>query len=438
MKPTFSHLNFNGTDIWTMSPFLTLMVGILVLILCAAFCRKESFQRGWIISFITLGIALGTLFVASESQNLCLNHWLRCDSYAHVFSYFILCIGISVIVLTISDFTNEFYAFLLAGVFGLLLVAQAADFLTLFLGIETLSLSSYILCAYLKENRLAMESGIKYFLTGSVAAAFFLYGVALIYGATGTTQLSALRVNIESHSPNFYLLWGGLAFISVGLCFKAAIFPFHFYASDVYEGASNPVAAFITLGAKAGAFMALAEVFILFAPSPHPLFIQGIVFLSLITLIYANGVMIQQTRIRRFIAYSGISHAGFMLILIAVGTLEALSALESYVIMYASATWGVFACLNRHINDIADLQGLFYKYPLRANVLTVCLLTLAGIPPTWGFFAKFYIFKVAFESGFTLWVIVSLLTTLFSLFAYMRLISMLFTQKQKNITQEIG
>jgi NADH-quinone oxidoreductase subunit N len=339
----------------------------------------------------------------------------------------------------------EYYFLLLAALFGLLLISAAADFLTLFVGLETLSLALYVLCSYVKKWKLAEESSVKYFLLGSLAAAILLYGIAMIYGATGTTNFSGLSNAFTSANDlqTKALFFGGVALITVGLIFKAAVVPFHIWAPDVYDGAPTPVTAFMAVATKAGAFAALIRIFLLNLPLFDSRWNSAIAALSAITLIYANFVAIRQKYLRRFFAYSGISHAGFLLIPIAIGVSSAINALLFYLVVYAMATLGAFAIimfLDRRSEGvmIADLRGLFYRSPGLCIALALCLLTLAGIPPTAGFFAKFYLFKLAFEAHYFWLLAIALATTILSAFYYAYIISVMLSKAEEPQEKKIN
>lgn len=430
-----------SVDFAALSPLIILLVGALILLLLEAFAEKAAKKISSFVTCITLILALFAAIIAPASDHLLLTPWLRFDSTARFFSILFLSIGLATTLLTLSFFQRfnashgEYYFLQLSALFGLILIGAAADFLTLFLGLETLSLALYVLCSYMKKWEFSGEAAIKYFVMGSIAAAFLLYGIALIYGAVGTTQFDGLldAYRALAIGSNQMLFFGGIALVTLGLAFKAAIVPFHVWAPDVYDGAPNPVTAFMAVGTKAGAFAAFARIFLLTLPGFDPLWNEGVAWLVIASMIYANIVALRQVQLRRLFAYSGISHAGFLLIPIVAGTAEALPALEFYLVVYALATVGSFAVLailDWRPNGVLfkDLQGLFYRSPYLAAIFTLCLLTLAGIPPTAGFFAKFYVFKVAFQAGYYPLVIVGLLTTILSVFYYSRLISIMFSE----------
>lgn len=434
------------TDFIALSPLLIVLAAALFLLFVEAFCSYFS-KFSPLISLLFLSVALLFTYLAPASDSPLLTPWVKFDSLVKFFTYFFLSIGIGSTLLSWAFFDKfsasrgEYFFLLMSALFGLLLIGVSADFLTLFLGIETLSISLYILCGYIKRWESSQEASLKYFFMGAIAAAFLLYGIALIYGATGTTSFNGLleKATHLTNTSDKALFLGGIALVTLGLCFEAAIVPFHVWAPDVYDGAPTPVTAFMAVGTKVGAFAAFMRVFMDALPNFNPLWNEAIAFLAFPTVIYANIVAIRQTQVRRFFAYSGISHAGFMLIPLAAGTPEATTALKFYLVIYALATLGAFAAMafidkEKEGPLLEDLKGLFYRSPLVAATLSLSLLTLAAIPPTPGFIAKFYLFKVAFDAGYYSLVIVGLLTTVLSAYYYLRLISLLFAKGTKEKT----
>ncbi|MBA3722212.1 MAG: NADH-quinone oxidoreductase subunit N [Parachlamydiaceae bacterium] len=431
-------------DIAALSPLLILLGGALSVLLLETFAGIQAKKYSFYLTLIFFLIALHAAFLAPTSENTLLTPWLRFDSIARFFTVFFIAIGICSTLLASAFFRRfeathgEYYFLLFSSVFGLVLIGYSADFLTLFLGIETLSISLYILCGYMKKWNVSHEAAIKYFFIGAIGAAFLLYGIALVYGAVGTTRFEGLLnayQNISNASDNNLFL-GGIALITLGLAFKAAIVPFHVWAPDVYDGAPTPVTAFMAVGTKVGAFAAFVRVFLIALPGFNPLWNQCMALLAFPTLIFANFVALRQKQLRRFFAYSGISHSGYLLILLAVGTAEAIPAIIFYLVIYAFATLGAFAVIATIDNRsegvmIKDLQGLFQRKPLLAAVLALCLLTLAGIPPTAGFFAKFYVFKLGYQAGYHALVILALLTTILSAFYYLRIVATMFVSSNE-------
>lgn len=443
-------LELKAADFIALSPLFIILIGSLILLLIESFAPIVAKKCAAGLTLIILILALYGNWAAAESTNILLTPWLRFDTLGKFFTTFFILIGFSTTLLSTSFFRKfeashgEYYFLLLSALFGLILIGSSADFLTLFLGIEILSVSLYILCGYMKKWNRSQESSIKYFLMGSLAAAFLLYGIAMIYGSVGTTQFESLLHAYQNLSQPIetILFLSGIALITLALFFEATLVPAQFWAPDVYEGSPTPITSFMAVGTKLGAFAAFVRIFFEALPEFNPDWNHLVAWLIYPTLIYANLLALKQTQIRRFFAYSGISHAAFLLIPVVVGTPLALTSLLFYLVIYAFSTIGAFAVISIIDFDqkgpfIDDLRGLLYKSPLAASILTLCLLTLAGIPPTIGFFAKFYIFQIAFENGYHGLVIVSLLTSILAAYYYLRIIGVMFIQSsdlpEKNV-----
>lgn len=434
-------LSFN--DILALGPLLWLTFGALMLLLVTTFSNNNDSKLAAPITLATIAIAFIANAFAPASSNPLLTSWLQFDQLARFFTYFFLVIGFASTLLAMPFFQLrensgwklphcEYFFLLLIALLGLMLISSAADFLILFIGLETLSIALYIACNYLKRQSYSQEAAIKYFLIGSLAAAFLLYGIALLYGAMGSTNFGDFhKVYATLATPTAKaLFFAGIAGVTIGIAFKIAVVPLHSWAPDVYSGAPTPVTAFMSVGTKVGAFAALVRLFMVPIPEVSEIWGQAIALLAYPTLIYANFVAMQQTQLRRFFAYSGIAHSGFLLIPLAVNTPEATNALLFYLVVYAFATMGCFVILALFDQKpegatLKDLRGLFRQSPFLASLFALCLLTLAGIPPTVGFFAKFFVFKLAFQAGYYGLVGVGLLTTILSAFYYLRMVAIM-------------
>lgn len=432
-------------DYAALSPLLILLFGALLLIFIESFAAAFASRFSALLTAITLLAAFGAEIYAPASQNPLLTRWIVSDSIAHFFTLFFIATTLAVTLLSESFFQRfkvsqgEYYFLLLSSTLGLILIAIANDFLTLFIGLETLSLSLYVLCCYMKKWDNAAEGALKYFLLGAISAGFLLYGIALIYGAVGTTQFSGLMKN---YTPHEVLFISGIAFVTLGLAFKAALVPFHAWAPDVYESSPTPITAFMAVGTKAGAFAAFIRIFMVALPHFDPQWYQAMTLLAILSMVYSNFVAMKQVQLRRFFAYSGISHAGFLLIPIIANTTDALNALLFYLSVYAVATLGAFAILS-YLDEtkegvtLNDLKGLFRRSPFLAVTFALCLLTLAGIPPTAGFFAKFFLFKVAYEAQLFVLLFVGLFTAVLAGYYYLRIIALMFSEYPALITPPI-
>lgn len=435
-------IDLNSADLIALSPLLILIFAAFAVILLETFSQRLSRLLSFPLTLIGFAAALLAALAAPSSDSPLLTPWIRFDAIAFMFNIFFLVIGFSVALLSATFFKHyhttrgEYYFLLLSSVFGLLLIGSAADFLTLFLGLETLSISLYVMCGYTKRWNISREAAMKYFFLGSLSAAFLLYGIALIYGAVGSTRFDELLGSFHklSNTSEYALFYFGISLVTLGLAFKAAVVPFHTWAPDVYDGSPTPVTALMAVGTKAGAFAAFIRLFLEALPQFDLLWNQGIAILAYPTLIYANITAIRQMQLRRFFAYSGISHSGFLLLALVAGSSESLAAIQFYLIVYALSTlcaFGVIALLDRKKEGvlISDLNGLFWRDPVLASIFTISFLTLAGIPPTAGFFAKFYLFKLAFQAGYISLVIVALLTAVVGAFYYTRIIAMMFKKQ---------
>lgn len=429
-------LNLN--DLYSLSPLLILFCGSMLILLLESFFPQLAKKSGLLITLAIFLIAGFAAVYAESSQNPLLTPWIRFDALAKFFTLLFISIGSFVILLS-QRFHGEYFFLLLSSTVGLLLIGSAADFLTLFLGIEALSIPLYILCGFIKKREISHESAVKYFLTGALATAFLVYGIALIYGAVGTTKFELIASKFKglNSSQDEMLFYAGIACISLALFFKAAIVPFHQWAPDVYSGAPTSVTAFMAVATKVGAFAALTTVFFLAVPKFDLRLNEIISWLAVLTLIYANFVALKQTQMRRFFAYSGIAQAGFLLIPFAVGTEDAKDALLFYLVIYSLATLGCFTVLSilderQEGTRLQDLRGLYKRSPSLCIFFSLCLLTLAGIPPTAGFLAKFLILKEAFDAGYIILVAVALLTSILSITYYIRPIALMLQEPQEN------
>jgi NADH-quinone oxidoreductase subunit N len=322
----------------------------------------------------------------------------------------------------------------------MMLMAQAADLIIVFLALEMLSIPLYVLSAFARPNTDSEEAGMKYFLLGAFSTGFVVYGIALVFGATGSTSLSAIGSAASSATPNVLLLTIGSALILVGLSFKVAVVPFHMWTPDVYQGAPSSVTAFMAAGAKIAGFAALLRVFALAFPSLAGNLTPIFAVLSALTMIVGNVIAIAQTNIKRLLAYSSIAHAGYILMAFApYGQSKVVSTSVAaglfYLVSYALTnfgTWAVVIALEKSEGkglEISDYAGLGRKYPALAAAMTVFMLSLTGIPPTLGFVGKFYLFRAAIQGQFYLLAVIGVLTSLISAYYYLRVVVTMYMRE---------
>ncbi|MGH7264315.1 MAG: NADH-quinone oxidoreductase subunit N [Candidatus Rokuibacteriota bacterium] len=342
--------------------------------------------------------------------------------------------------------TGEYYVLVLFAALGMMLMAAALDLLIVFLGLELMSLSLYVLAGFFRTRATGNESAMKYFLLGAFASGFFVYGIALLYGATGTTNLEGLGVALgapgAAHDP---LVLAGLALLLVGFGFKTSAVPFHQWAPDVYEGAPTAVAALIATGAKAAAVAALLRVLVAMR-ALQPDWATLLWVLAVLTMTVGNVVALVQGNLKRMLAYSSIAHVGYMLVGIVAGSGAGSAAVLYYLLVYSLATVGAFGVIlllerrgasepggpSAEVTEAVEIDaygGLAARHPVLALVLTVCLLSLIGMPPTAGFVGKFYLFSAAVQGGFVWLAILAVLNSVVAAYYYLRLIVYMYMRE---------
>jgi NADH-quinone oxidoreductase subunit N len=323
---------------------------------------------------------------------------------------------------------GEYYFLVLVATAGAMLMAASRDLIMLFLSLEILSIPLYILAAFARPSIRSQEAGIKYFLLGTFSSGFFLYGVALLYGVAGTTRLPEIAAAAAAH-PSVVAPAAGVGLLVIGLGFKAALVPFHTWAPDVYEGAPFPAAAFMSIVAKIGAFVALVRVFPVTFEALAGQWTLILSVLAAVTMVVGNLAALVQTNYKRLLAYSSIAHAGYLLVGVATGTPAAISAVAAYLAVYAAMGTGAFAvaiALDRggaEADRIEDYTGLATRSPLLAVATGLFMVSLAGLPPTGGFVAKVGVFLAAVESGTPSGLalaLIGVLTSVISVYYYLR------------------
>ncbi len=330
---------------------------------------------------------------------------------------------------------GEYHALVLFATVGMNLMAASNELIMIFLGLETLSISCYILLGVRRNYSKSNESALKYFLLGSFSSAFLLYGIALTYGATKTTHLELIARQILTGSVDMRLIFAALALMFIGFGFKVAAAPFHVWTPDVYEGAPTPVTAFMSVGPKAAGFAIFLRVFLVGLPATYEKWFAIVYFSAILTMTLGNLAAIVQSNIKRLLAYSSIAHAGYILVAFATGKENGVAAILFYTLVYALMNIGAFAVValigregERKLN-IEDYAGLGFKQPYLAGSLSVFLLSLAGIPLTAGFAGKFFIFRAAIESDLVWLTIIGVLNSAISVYYYLRVIVIMYMKE---------
>jgi NADH-quinone oxidoreductase subunit N len=354
------------------------------------------------------------------------------NDYISFYFKIIFCLGTLLTIFVSANYVKaeikcigEYYILLFIATFGMMVMATAADLITVFLGLEVMSVSLFVLAGIHQDRPRSREASMKYFLLGAFASAFFIYGVALLFGAYGTTNLIEMsrRINVGSNYSQI-LSSVGLVLILVGLGFKVGLAPFHTWIPDVYEGSMAPVTAFMSAGPKAAAFAALFRIFSIFSPVISDNFTTILWILAAVTMTWGNILAIAQKNIKRMLAYSSIAHAGYVMIAMVAGGQAGMSAGIFYLLAYTLMNIGAFAIVvlfagkGEKLERIGDYAGFGIKYPLMGIAMTVFMLSLAGIPSTAGFMGKYKIFVAAIDSGFVWLAVLGVINSLISVWYY--------------------
>jgi NADH-quinone oxidoreductase subunit N len=432
-----------ATDLLPLLPFLIVIGWACILVLLDLFIPKD---RKWLTALLAaiglIGALIPNSLNFSKSADT-LSGMIIQDSFSSFLQLIFLLVGLMGIVLA-YDYVKrreiergEYYILLLFSVGGMMLMALAGDLIVVFLAIELLSIPLYVLSSFASPQEESEEAGIKYFLLGAFASSFVVYGIALVYGATQTTQFAEIVNNAQAGQTDPGLLILGAALILVGLGFKVAAVPFHMWTPDVYHGAPSSVTAFMSVGAKAGGFAALLRVFIVAFPSVADSWAPLIMWVAALTMTWGNVAAIAQVNIKRMLAYSSIAHAGYILMVLPAAANaqvapDAVSGALFYILAYAVSNlgaWGVVMAMEKANGDglaIEDYAGLGTKNPGLALAMAIFMFSLIGIPPTAGFMGKFYIFRAVIDADLIWLAIVGVVTSLISAYYYLRVVIVMY------------
>ena len=424
-------------DFLCLTPFLIIAIAPVVIMVVVSVLRNYKVVYGF--SVLSLLAAFGSIFFVLPSIPHTIEPLLILDVYSMFFLGIIIISALLVTFLSydyikqLEGVREEYFIIIFTSTLGASLLAVANHFVIFFLGIETLSISLYILIAFQRSKSNSIEAGIKYLILASVSSAFLLFGMALIYTAIGSMQFGDIVAALTGHDPLSLLVRSGFGMMMVGVGFKLALVPFHMWTPDVYQGAPAPVSAFIATVSK-GAVMAILIrfFFIIKGFNNHYLFIvvSGI---SILSMFLGNILALRQKNIKRLLGYSSIANMGYLIIILLTGSNKGIQASIFYLIAYFFTTigaFGVIALLSTNeyeAEKIEDFKGLFWKRPFIALVFTLSLLSLAGIPVTAGFIAKFYVILEGMKAGLIVLIISMIINSVIGLYYYLRIITMLFS-----------
>ena len=339
---------------------------------------------------------------------------------------------------------GAFYSLYLLAIIGMMLMGTATNLIVLFIALEIFSLALYILSGFYRDSPRSIEAAMKYFLLGAFASTFFVYGSALLYGAGGSAHYARIHETLATGGGNPSLVFPGIALLLVGFGFKVSLVPFHMWTPDVYQGAPTPVTAFMSVGTKAAAFAGFFRLMMSALPFYHDQWATPLAVLAVLTMTVGNLTALRQSSVKRMLAYSGIAHAGNILIALVAGTATASSAAAFYLFAYAFMNIGAFAvivALEKQAGDDNDLEqrrlaGAADRFPGLAAAMAIFMLSLSGIPPLAGFFGKFLVFKAAVEAGWTWLVVIGVLNSAISAYYYLRIVVAMYFQQAGEIGDE--
>lgn len=433
-------------------PEIVIMVFALIILLLQSFLPIKS--KGYFAYVCFTGILLASVlviylpsafdmqFVESSFSGM----WVV-DNYSRFFKLiFLLGSGLTTLI-SVNYVANEkiqhgeFFSLILFATLGMMIMASGADLVVIFLGLELMSISLYVLCGCTRNRTISNESALKYFLLGSFATGFLLYGIALLYGATGTTSLKGLSEIVSKTGSQGHIEIMGMALLVIGFGFKIASVPFHMWTPDVYQGAPSPITAFMSAGPKAAAFAAFARVFVMALPSLQGEWVGLVWILAVLTMTVGNIIALVQENIKRMLAYSSIAHTGYILVaFLSAGELGIASILY-YLLAYTLMNIGAFALITvlagkgEERITVQDYSGIGYKNPVAAIAMSLFLFSLAGIPPTAGFMGKFYIFSAAIKEGYLGLAIIGVINSVISVYYYLRVTVAMYMKVPETTTE---
>jgi NADH-quinone oxidoreductase subunit N len=420
-------------------PELYMTALALILLLADLFIKKKEAIAA--LSIVGIGVVAYTLI---GSSGITFGGMFISDGYSTFFKIIflvnvVLSVLISIKYIAIEKVNyGEYYTLILLSTLGMMIMASAGDLIVLYLGLELMALSTYVLAGFIRHDTKSNEAALKYFLLGAFASAFLLYGISLIYGLTGTTDIKAIALYISGKgligNPALSL---SMILFAVAFGFKIAAAPFHMWAPDAYEGAPTSITAFMSVGPKAAGFAVLGRVFMIAFVSIKLEWVTVLIPLSILSMAVGNIVALAQTNIKRMLAYSSIAHAGYALIGIIVANSEGLASMMNYLMIYAFMNMGAFAVVimlrteGFKGDSITDYEGLAKTHPFLAALMLIFMFSLTGIPPTAGFIGKLYVFMAAINAGYTWLVLVAVVFSVISAYFYLRIVMYMYMREPK-------
>lgn len=425
-------------------PLIVVAAGAMGVLLVGVQVDDEDSGGLGIVSIVLFVVAaILASFLFGQRPSVTFAGALSVDGYTAYFQLLILFAAAMTALMSVDYASDqrlagaEYYALLMFAAMGMMLMAAADDLIVIFLGLETMSVSVYALAGFMRRDPRSNEAALKYFLLGAFSTGFLLYGIALIYGATGSIKLEPIEAALaHSATASNPLLLAGVGLMLVGFGFKVAAVPFHMWAPDAYEGAPTPVTAFMAVGVKVAAFAGFMRIFMVHLGPIGQHWTMVLWVAAVLTMTVGNVIALVQTNIKRMLAYSAIAHAGYLLVgMAAVGSPRAGGAILYYLLGYAFTNLGAFAvvvALERRggmHDEIADYRGLALRHPVLAAAMSLFLLSLTGVPPLTGFFGKFYVFSAALDAHMVWLVIIAGVNSVMSAYYYLSVIVAMYVRE---------
>ena len=440
---------FTSADLAGIAPEIILTIAALFVLTL----EMARLSRPGIMLFVAaMGIVLagGALAQAGGEERVLFGGMLRLNSFSIFLDFLYLAVGLATLILSQgylekkgNETRGEYPALILFAIIGMMLMTQANDLVMVFLGLELLSLSLYVLVGFLRHDIYSNESGLKYLLLGAFATGFFLFGAALTYGATGTTNFDGIASAIASGDILSHVFLSlGIGLLLIGFAFKVALAPFHMWSPDVYQGAPTTVTGFLCTAPKAAGFGALMKVFMTAFPEVHDEWQTLFWIMAALTMTVGNISALVQSNVKRMLAFSSISHAGYLAMGVLVLDSNSVGAMLFYLAVYSAMNLGAFAIIavaEREEQGVTfeDYRGLASRHPWLSAAIALFLISLAGFPPTAGFVAKYGLFSVVIAKGYIWLVIIAVLNTLVSVYYYLRLVVNMYMREEEEVLRPV-
>src|SRR5919197_826940 len=431
----------SASDFYYLLPELVLTAGALVVLIAdVALPKDRRAALAW-VTLAAIAATLASLVPFASTRVEIAQGLIAVDRFALFFKIVFLVAAAITVLMSVRYLEvegaspGEYYFLILCAALGMMIMAGGIDLVTIFIGLETMAVSFYILAGFIKPSQRSNEAAVKYFLLGAFSLGILLYGMSLMYGLSGTTNLRVMATRFAGQEQNPLLVLAVILVVA-GVGFKIAAVPFHMWAPDVYEGAPTPITAFLSVGSTAASFAMLLRIFVEGLPSMSADWRLLFYVLSIVTMTVGNVAAVTQSNLKRMLAYSSIAHAGYVLIGVVAGTSRGITATLIYLLVYAFMQLGAFAVVVLRRRDyvvgdeLKDFSGLHFRNPFAAFAMLLFMLSLGGIPPTAGFMGKFWLFSAAIDAHYYWLAVIGVLNSAVSLYYYIRIVVFMYLKRE--------